>query len=74
MLRRVVVLRGVLVFRRIAAADMSAGEAQPQVYPNVPHFQTLFAPFRIWFCIVGLLEMFARIRHGLEFLKTRQFP
>ena len=45
MLRRVVVLGGVLVLGRIAAADMSAGETQTQMHPCVAHLEALLAAF-----------------------------
>src|SRR4051795_886313 len=37
------VLRRVLVLRGIAAADLAAGETQPQMDPGVAHLQALFA-------------------------------
>jgi hypothetical protein len=37
------VLGGVFVFRGVAATDMAALQAQPQVYPAVTHLQALFA-------------------------------
>jgi hypothetical protein len=43
--RRLIMLGGVLVFRRIAAANMPAGQAQAEMYPLVPHLETLFAAF-----------------------------
>ena len=46
MLRLVEVLGGVLVLRRIAAADMTAFEAQPQVHPGVTHGQAFLATVR----------------------------
>ena len=43
MMSGVIVLRGVLVLGRIAAADVSALEAEPQVDPAVADGQTLLA-------------------------------
>src|SRR3979490_730518 len=40
-----IVRAGVLVLRRIAAADMSAGKTESQVDPAVSHLQALFAAF-----------------------------
>jgi hypothetical protein len=37
------VLRGVLVLRCIAAADVAAGEAQPKMDPHVAQLETLLA-------------------------------
>jgi hypothetical protein len=39
------VLGGVFVFGRVAAADMSANEAFPQVNPGIAHLQALLAAF-----------------------------
>src|SRR5215813_9326702 len=36
---------GVVVLRAVAAAHMAAGNAQPKMYPLVPHCQALFTPF-----------------------------
>src|SRR3954452_5770658 len=40
------VLGGVLVGRRVAAADAAAGQAQPQMDPATARLQTLLAPLR----------------------------
>jgi hypothetical protein len=40
---RLEVFGRVFVFRGIAAAHVSAGQAEPQVNPRVPQFHTLFA-------------------------------
>jgi hypothetical protein len=37
------VLGGVLVFGRIAAADVAAFQTQAQVHPGVSHFEAFFA-------------------------------
>lgn len=36
------VLGGMLILRRVAASDVPALQAQPQVNPGIAHFQTLF--------------------------------
>ncbi len=36
-------LGGVLVFRRVAAADVAALQTQPQMNPGVSHFRAFFA-------------------------------
>jgi len=46
MLRRMKVFGRVLVLRLIAAADMSALQAQPQVYPRCAHREALFTTLR----------------------------
>src|SRR5881628_227915 len=43
--RAVEVFRGVLVLRRVAAADVAAGEAEAQVYPGVALRDALLAAF-----------------------------
>ena len=43
MLGAVEMLGGVLVFGRVAAADVSAFHAQAEMHPGVAHFQALFA-------------------------------
>jgi hypothetical protein len=43
MFRVLMVLRGVLVLRRIAASDMAAGQAQTKVHPGVAHLEAFFA-------------------------------
>jgi len=45
MIRGAEVLRGVLVFGRIAAADVPAGEALSEVDPGIYHLEALLAPF-----------------------------
>lgn len=57
------VLRGVLVFRRVAATDMPALQAQPQVHPGVTHLQALFAAFGVRRHWLDLIQMLAGL-HG----------
>ena len=59
MFRRVEVFRGVLVFRRVAAADMAAGHAEPQVNPSVADFQTVFTAVGARRDFANLIEMSA---------------
>src|SRR5712691_5200680 len=42
MMFRLIVLRGVLVLRRVAAADVTAGEAFAQMHPRVVHLQAFY--------------------------------
>ena len=54
------VLRRVLIFGAVAATHMATFEAQPQVYPGVAHFQTLFAALRsFWLHRPYLIHMTA---------------
>ena len=62
-LSAVEVLGGVFVFRRVAATDMAALQAQPQVHPAVTHLQTLFAALCVWRDLLDLVEMLAGL-HG----------
>lgn len=55
-------LRRVLIFRRVAAAHVSAFQAKPQMHPRVAHLHALFANVLIGIRQLDLTEMFAR-RH-----------
>jgi hypothetical protein len=46
MVHAMCVLRGVLIFRLIAAADMAAGHAEPQVDPGIAHFEAFLTSIR----------------------------
>jgi hypothetical protein len=59
MLRRVEVLRSVLVLGRIAAANMSATQAQAQMDPPVTHLQAFFTTLGMRFDVFDLIEMSA---------------
>jgi len=48
-------LRGMLVLRRIAASNVPANEAQPQMYPSIAHFQALFATLRVRLYVLDLI-------------------
>ena len=62
MLDRPKVLRGVLVLRGVAAANVTAAEAETQVHPRVSHLEALSQP-RVFGCNVpDLVEV--RARHG----------
>jgi hypothetical protein len=54
---------GVLVLGGIAAADVTASEAQAQVDPSIAHLQALFAAFGVGFYLVNLIEVGASL-HG----------
>jgi hypothetical protein len=59
------VFRGVLVLRVIAAADMAAGKAKPQVHPVVTHGQALLATVRRpRLDVVDLVKM--RVLHAVN--------
>ena len=54
----VVVARGVVVLRAVAAAQVAARDAQPKMNPLVARGQALFAPFRsIGLGCLQLVEM-----------------
>ena len=59
MLRRMKVLRGVLVFGRIAAANMSATQAQPKMDLPVADLQAFFTALGMRFDRFDLIEMSA---------------
>ena len=52
-------LRGVLVLRRVAAADMPTGHAQSQMDPFVAHLEALFATLGMRLHILNLAGVFA---------------
>ena len=51
------VLRGMLVLRRIAAANVAAGAAEPQMDPGVSHFEALFAAVGFRLHVEDLLKV-----------------
>lgn len=51
------VLSGMLVLRRIAAADVTANLTHPQLYPAVANLEALFAPLRMGFYILNLINV-----------------
>jgi len=58
-------LRGMPVDRVVAAADVTALEAEPLVYPLVAAGQTLFAPIgRLRLDVADLREMLALLGHA----------
>jgi hypothetical protein len=63
MLRFVKVFGGVLVLRRIAAADVPALEAQTQVNPRIAHLHALFAFVLVRLPDLNRIEMCALFRH-----------
>jgi hypothetical protein len=54
----------VLVDRLIAAADVAAGQAGPQMDPGTAHFQALLTPVGIALMGVYLGKVFAAAAHG----------
>jgi hypothetical protein len=61
-LDRVKVLRGVLVLRGIAATNISADHAEPQMNPRVAHFYAFFAYVNFRLPNFDLIHMRARSR------------
>jgi hypothetical protein len=57
MVHRMKMFGGVLILGRIAAADFTARQAQPQVHPFVADLEALFAAFRFGFHRLDLIEM-----------------
>jgi len=60
MARAVKVLRRVLVFRGVTAADMSAAEAGAQVDPGIAHSNALGAEMRFGRGVTAVGEVFAK--------------
>src|SRR5262245_29852474 len=65
MLARPEVLRRMPVLRRVAAADVPAREAEPQMYPPIAHAQTLLAALRGGLDLDHPIEMRTRCHLGL---------
>ena len=65
MSNRTKMLGGVFIFRGIAAADVAAGETQPEVDPSVAHFQAFLAAVGVRLHAVSLVEVRAFL-HALS--------
>ena len=63
MVRGVKVLGRVLVFGRVAAADVSAAQAQSEMNPGVADLEAVFASLRTGYDVMDLVEMGARFCH-----------
>jgi hypothetical protein len=63
MLGRVKVFCGVLVFRRVATADMPAAQTQAEMYPTVAHLEAFFAALGLGFDAANLIDVRAFIGH-----------
>src|ERR1022692_613629 len=63
MLGFVIVLGGMFVLGRVAEPDMSAFQAQPQVYPRVSQFDALLTNVNFGVRNLDLVEMSACVRH-----------
>ena len=57
MVGRVEMLGGVLILRRVAAADMPAFETEAQVNPRIPDSQTILTAIRAGCHLSYLVEM-----------------
>src|SRR5207237_7355522 len=67
MRRRAIVLRRVLVRRVVAASDVTALEAEPEVHPGISRGEALLAAVRCVRAVIArLAEMRAELRHHLS--------
>jgi hypothetical protein len=57
------VFRGVLVFRRVATADVATAQTQAQMNPSVAHLKAFFAALGLWFNGLELFDVRARFSH-----------
>ena len=75
-MRGMIMFVGVLIFRVITAADMTAGHTHPQVNPGIPHRQALFAAFRIWSDLLNLISVvaFFWLPPAAPYLLAERFP
>jgi hypothetical protein len=64
------VFGGVLIFRAVAAAHVTASQAQPQVNPIIPHFQAFFTAIPAGTHLVKILQMSTLGFHA-RFLSAR---
>jgi hypothetical protein len=55
-----------LVFRGIAATDVAADLAKPQVHPGIAHFDALLADMNLGFEVANLIGMRASFGHGFS--------
>ncbi len=69
MVNCVEMLGGVLVLGRVAAANVSATQAEAQMHPSVPHFYAFFADMRAGFGDLDLIEMGALLCHKFSSLE-----
>jgi hypothetical protein len=60
-----IVFGRMFILRCIAAANVPASQANPQVNPGIPGFQAVLAPLRGRLDVVDLIEMFAACCHFL---------
>src|ERR1700694_3953508 len=58
---------GMLILRRIAAADMPAFQTEAQVYPCISHFQTILTAIRTWRDLTYLVEVATVLCHMFLF-------
>src|SRR5579871_2243972 len=67
MLGAMIMLGGVLVLRRIAAANVSTFQAQPQMDPGIAGLDAVFADIGIRGFEFNLFHVAAALRHGFSF-------
>lgn len=72
MMQGMEVLSGVLIFGRIAATDMAAGETDSQMYPSVAGFHAIFTNMAGRLEITGLLEMTAGLHAKVDARKRKE--
>jgi hypothetical protein len=59
MMRVVEMFRCVFILGRVAAPDVSAGQAQPQVHPLIAHLQAFQAPIAAGLDVANFFYVFA---------------
>jgi hypothetical protein len=58
------VLRGVFVFRAVAASDVPAAETQPEMHPCITHFEAFLASVGAGRHFLDFLQVLAGCGHG----------
>jgi hypothetical protein len=63
----------VFILRRVATTDMTARHAEPEVYPSIADFQTIFTPAAVRRDLLNLVGMCAsshlqNVHHRMMFI------
>jgi hypothetical protein len=64
-------LRGVLVLRTVAAADVAALQAHAQVYPGIVGLEAFFATVGARLHVADLVQVRAFCRHHAPYLNSQ---
>jgi hypothetical protein len=65
MMRLMVMPGGMFILRAVTTANVSTNQADSQVHPFIPHFETFFTPLRAGFNLSNLIEMITSLFHRM---------